>query len=561
MSDFSDSFHSTSSRLEFNEKINKISDWVDEQKKNSVESKNIARIQNVGKVLTATTDALKKFKSEDPYEITEGALGIISSVAVLCGGPYGAVAVACCSIIGPILSASKPRELSVVEQVAEVVSNELVKFNRKLHDQKFDGLKRSFSDQKVQLLNMSREEELADPDLWNEFTKFMGELSGFESTILPCDWHNLSKEPFKDFVLSLTTFCQAHTWFMMLLIIARGTFEDLGGKNTKMIKRIDKKIECQTEYAKTKLAFLSDERYLSFLGWLPSEGRNLMKIYILSKFVKAKNHVELIRNSLKLSKMPSPGKVESAVEKVSKQLVKGRLDKPYMVPLFQPIASNQHNVIFVNNTKFPMKIVSGKVGKFKGNLEFVRDLPPYSTYILCPNYFVKSPFSAGGYFITYIDGNPSPSIEPDGNVRVFEFALTNMFTNKVNIQDKSEDPFTKGKDTYEKMSLSREDVYWKHGDVHYVAYADIVPDNSTPLGRIRRDLFGNPIDPFILNNVMPLKYSKPRYSIGPNPIGRDVMNNLQMLTPLVYLPYSNWLFVIQDFDPTSVDLERKSYSW
>lgn len=74
-------------------------------------------------------------------DIVKGVLDIISSLAVLSDHPAGLAIKALCSIIGTILTYQKPKQPSVVQQLAKVVHGELVNFNKKLQDQKYDGLR------------------------------------------------------------------------------------------------------------------------------------------------------------------------------------------------------------------------------------------------------------------------------------------------------------------------------------------------------------------------------------------------------------------------------------
>ena len=467
MSHFSDSFHSTLSRSDMEEKINKISDWVDEQKKEKPTDMK-GHIENVGKVLTATTNAIAKFESGDPFKITSATLDVISSAAVMFGGPFGAAAAALCSIIGAIVSANKPGEPSVVERLAEVVHKELVNLNKKMQNQKYNGLKDRISDQKHQLQSMSREEKLDDPNLWNDYTQFLGELSErFESPLPFKHDENLSENPdVEDFVSALVLYCHAHSCFLTLLTAVKGRFEDLGARVEEKNK-VQRKIEEQTKRTKEKLAFLSDKKYLTFLGRLPSSGGKLTKILSLSRNPRGMFRVEEIRRSLQLPKMPSNSVVESAVKKVLKQYVRLYFGD---FPFPDSYRSSQLKAQFINNCGLPMKIVSGVVGNNKRNMTFVRDVPDSRSFECEPS----GTFSIGGYIIIYNDDKTSSSTEPEGDVRVIELAMSkpNFGSSKVNIQDKTDSEFTKGWDTYNKMSSGgQKQIYWEQDEEHYIAVA------------------------------------------------------------------------------------------
>lgn len=463
MSQFSGSFHSTLSRSDMEERINRISDWVDEQKKEKPADMK-GHIENVGKVLTATANAIPKFKSGDPFKITSATLDVISSAAVMFGGPYGAAAAALCSIIGAIVSANKPGEPSVVERLSEVVHKELVNFNKKLQNQKYNGLKDRVSDQKHQLQGMSREEKLDDPNLWNDYTQFLGELSERFESPLPFKYEeNLSKDPdVADCVNALVLYCQAHSCFLTLLTAAKGRFEDLGRvEEQNMVQR---KIEGQTQHAKEKLAFLSNKKYLTFLGRLPSSGGKLTKILSLTRNPSGTLRVEEVRRSLKLSKMSSNSVVERAAKRVLKQHV--RLDFDYF-PFPDSYRNSQLKVQFINNCGLPMKVV----GSNWKSMMLLQDVPDSRSFEWKPS----GSFSIGGYIIIYNDGKVSSSTEPEGNERVIEFAMSKptFGYSKINIEDKTHGEFTKGRDTYNKMShIARKQIYWEQDEEHYIAVAD-----------------------------------------------------------------------------------------
>ena len=53
---------------------------------------------------------------------------------------------------------------------------------------------------------------------------------------------------------------------MTLLTATKGTFADLGSEYKDDEDVVDRKISCQREDVKEKLSFLSEEKYLTFLG-------------------------------------------------------------------------------------------------------------------------------------------------------------------------------------------------------------------------------------------------------------------------------------------------------
>ena len=372
------------------EKLDTIDDWVKEQKGNSQEKAEKIPFEDVGKVLEAVVKGAKKFKSGSEVEIIRGVLDIISSVApMLAGGPQGVAIKAICGVIGAILIRDAPKQPSVVNQLANEMNMELVKFNRKLQDQKYDGLKRRVVDQATQLRTMRPGEKLDDPNLWNDFIQFMGELANRLESPLPFkyDEQSLTKDPdVADFVTAVATYCQAYSCFMALLMAAKGKFSEMGSEYKEDEKAVDRKISCQINDAEAKLGFLSDGRYLTFLGSLPYEGGKLTKILVLSRKLSAKRLVEVVRTSLNMSQMPNLTDVESAAVKVSRQSVKLKLDHRHQVPPGNGLVRMVSKVIgapfwvqFINETDCPMKVVSGTAGQCK-KLKFVQDVQPRSSY-------------------------------------------------------------------------------------------------------------------------------------------------------------------------------------
>jgi len=468
--------------------LDEIGDWVKEQKKSKDKAKQVP-VEKVGKVLEATIKGGEKFRSGRELEIARGVLDIISSIVVLKGEPDGQAIKVICGVISVIITQHEPKQPSVIDRLANIVHDKLVDLNKKLHDQKYQGLKRRVSDQTAQLRTMKPGEKLDDPNLWNDYVQFMGELSDrFESPLpFKYDKESLTKDPdVADFVTAVVAYCQAYSCFMALLTAAKGTFANLGTEYKEVEEAVERKIRCQREDAEEKLAFLSDERYLTFLGKLPCEGGKLTKIVVLSRNISGKNLVEAVRGSLNLSQMPDLETVESAATKVSGQSVKlkieghqvppGNLIKWIMLSVLRP----PFWVQFINETNFPMKVVSGEVGWHKTNFKFVQGIQPHSSYSkgLAYGFPAFSKFSTGGYLIIYMNRMQNPNLDlPAGDVRVIEFALSDgVFPGrKVNIRDKTSGEFTRGQGTYNAMkSDEAKTLYWLDRGEHYMARAEIV---------------------------------------------------------------------------------------
>ena len=315
-------------------KLSKLSEtWVTKHNNNSEEKPKEHTLETVGKVLKVvqvTVNSIEKFKSDDPVDTAVGVLNIVSSIGSVFGGPYGPIITTVCGIIGTILSYGKPKHAqpSVVDQLAKVVHKELVNFNHKLHDQRFQGLKDRVCNQTSQLRTLKSAEKLDDTNLWNDYVQFMGELSNRLESPLLFEYEKespLTKDPeVADFVRAVVTYSEAYVCFMALLLVANGRFADLGRKEDEdAVYRIIKR---QEEKAREKLAFLSDEKYLTFLGRLPYEGGKLTKIVVLSRHTSGKRLVEAVIRSLDLPQLPDSATVESVASKVSSQCVKLKLE-------------------------------------------------------------------------------------------------------------------------------------------------------------------------------------------------------------------------------------------
>lgn len=122
-------------------------------------------------------------------------------------------------------------------------------------------------------------------------------------------------------------------------------------------------------------------------------------------------------------------------------------------------------VLSINETDYPMRIVSGTLGWPKGNLELVEDVKPQSYYSKVIWSFTGT-LSTGGYIMIANKENLSSapavddSIETD--VRVIDFALSSPLAAcvKINIQDKTDCGRSKGKDAYHKMTNDEEEALY-----------------------------------------------------------------------------------------------------
>lgn len=428
----------------------------------------------IEKVLKTTMNSIEKFKSKDPLKITMGILDIVSTLTNLVdvGKPYRFVIRSLWAGVRWLLTESKPNEPNVVDQVSKVVHHEMVHFNRGLQDQKHNGLKRRVSDQIFQFRRMKPGEKLDDPNLWNDYVQFLGELARrFESPIPFKYGHSLTEDPnLADFVTAVVTYSEAHTCFMALLFVAKAVYADFGNVHESHLAAVDRKMDCQIKDAKEKLSFLSEKRFLTFLGKL--DGGKLTKIVALSRNIRGRSLVETVRHSLGLSPMDQLSTVESSAAKVDKlplKLKSAEICNWFPLQYF----GNRFSIQFINDVDFPMKIVSGKVGWSQGNqLKFDKTVQPGGRHHID----LPSSFSTAGYFILDVNNVlGSADIEPPRDyTRVIEFAVSSVFYNfKISMQDKTDAEFSRGMDTLNERSEDAVTLFFFEGGKYYIANAEI----------------------------------------------------------------------------------------
>ena len=466
-------------------KLKEIIDWVTEQKKKNKGKSQKIPIENVAKALQASINGMKKFKTGgEKLAVAEGILEIVASMSWLTGQPYGTPLKAVCVVISAVLVCNKPEQASVVDRLAKVVHEQLVNFNTKLQDHKYNGLKRRLSDQVTQLCTMRSGERLDDPNLWSDFIQFLGELSNRFEAALPFQYDkgSLTKDPdLADFVTAVVTYCEAYNCFMALLMVAKRTFEALGQEYKDEQDAVNRRISCQQNDAREKLTFFSDARYLTFLGRMPYEGGKLTKIVALSRNIEGKGLVETVRRSLSLPPMPDSATVETAAAKVAGQSVKLRLQGHHVPPGYgfrwmkEYILGSPFWVQYVNETEFPMKIVSRKKSNWWGSSAGLisYDVQPHSS---CPIGFQGPVFYSCGYIIMFLNGNVGHDLEPRArDTRAIEFAFcrNSFLTHMINIQDNTGNEFTQGENAYNAMkSGEAKTLYWFDRGMHFLARAE-----------------------------------------------------------------------------------------
>ena len=427
-------------------------------------------------------------ESERDLEVVVGFFRIFSSAAQLLGMPEaGAINVLCKAVL---LANRKQNQPSISDCLSEIVHKESIDFSARLQDQKYHSLSNRVSRQMTQLKTMGPDEELDDPNLWNDYIQFMDELSSRVEFPLTFKYYkgSLTIDPeVADFVTAVSTYCKAYRCFMLLLVAAKFKFDELGIVHKS--NEVDRRLDDLKEDAIDKLCFLSEPKYLTFLGSLPCEGGKLLKILALTRRLADKHVVEAVRSSLGLKPMSDLTTAETAAEKVSRQSVKLQVDRHLVPPgdgwdrVFLYLTGPPYWVQFVNETSFPMKVVAKCLEEFDPYSRVSLDVLAHSAD--CLRLSDADKVSVFGYFILYLKGDLSESnLEPpETDGIVLEFALSRRGwldfmkwqCGKINIQDKSDAEFTWGQDTYDKMEYGDvQPLYIATKDVHLMVKAEIV---------------------------------------------------------------------------------------
>ena len=439
--------------------------------KESYKGKTDKLFEEIGKVLKTTMNSIEKFKSKDPLKITTGVLDIVFNLVDV-GKPHGFVIRNLWAGVNWLLTKSKPDEPNVVDQLAKIVHNEMIHFNRGLQDQKYNGLKRRVSDQIFQFRHMKSGEKLDDPNLWNDYVQFLGELAiRFESPVLfKYEYSQLTEDPdVADFMTAVVTYSEAHSCFMALLFVAKAVYADLGIVHENDVATVDRKIDCQINDAKEKLSFLSERRFLTFRGKL--DGGKLTKILALSRSIRGRSLVETVRRSLGLSSMHELSTVESSARKVDQQSVKLKSAEICNWFLLQ-YGGIRFSLQFINDVDFAIRIVSGKVGWSQGNqLKFEQTVQPGGRHHID----LPSSFSTAGYVLLDVNNVLASDAEPFREyTRVIEFAVSNVFLDtKISMQDKTDAGFSSGLDTLNERSEDAITLFFTEGGKYYIAKAEI----------------------------------------------------------------------------------------
>ena len=448
---------------EFRKKLDEMKASMEEQKGKGKDSGKWDKktYKEVKKAITTTRDSIEDFKSGDRLKILKGCLAIASSLLNLYAPDksFGVIFRKLSEAVSVLITESKPNQPSVVHELIKV-----------FHDQKYGGLKLRMSEQIFQFQVMKEGEKLDDPTLWNDYVQFLGELAFRFESPLPFKYEKkLTKDPkVKDFVTAIVKYSEAFSRFMVLLLVAAVKY-----KKVRIVEHVNdaapvyRKMIFQIKEAKKKLSFLSEERYLTFLGKL-DDGK-LTKIVALSRRIRDRSLVETVRHNLGLSPMPNLTTVESSAKKVSQQAVTLRpVPKCNVYGWLLHFFYSNVSIQFFNEVDVPMKIVSGEVGESQGNqFQFEQIVEPRKSYRQKTNFFI----STGGYIVLYFNSSMvSSDLE---NTRVIEFAVSNCFSeSKIGMQDKTDAEFSGGQDALDESSAHPVTLYFSENGKYYIAKAE-----------------------------------------------------------------------------------------
>ena len=454
--------------------IENILSWVEGEKRNAKRQSKENKISKVGNVIERCVDSLESLSSENSAQVMKGCLGIASSVAVVVGGQYGAAAVAICSILASIISASSPNEPDLVTAFTDIIRAELQKFNGELKQQTFEGLKSRVKNMNAclkELLSIpSNDTELPDKVLYEtDFPQFIGEAA---YNFLKDRDMDSKEEEINNYLTSMVIYCNAQTALFLLLTNILATFRSTG-RETNMINRL---MNTQVEDAHKKLGFLSEEKYLrksallaigEYTGKSIAED-DLRKVVNIRHFGKCRHLpaydiIEGFREGLGMPKLP-----ETLVE-----LFGGgseRKPKNIIHHYLRPqLKGDNHYFQLINHSHVPVRVECGMAGNYVNGLMFCQDVAPYSSY---EHVATKSwwTFSAGGVFTMYLSGKITSA--ETWNLKVFEFALSNPWIDlrsSAILEKDSQLSVHTGEDCLKQLSYDPiPPIYFEHGNKYYV---------------------------------------------------------------------------------------------
>ena len=456
--------------------VQKILSWEEGERINAQQQPEGNKITKVENVIEKCVDFLESLSSGNPVQVMKQCLSIASSVTVLVGGPYGAAAVAICSILTSIFSVNSPKEPDLVTEFTDIVHAELLKFNGELKRQTFEGLKSRVKNMNAclkELLGPSNLTELPDKALYEtDFPQFIGEVA---YNFLKGRDMDSKEEEVNNYLTSMVIYCNAQTALFLLLTNILATFQSTG-RLTNMIKRL---MDTQVQDAQEKLGFLSEEKYLrksalfaigAHTGKSITED-DLRKVVNIRHFGKCRHLpgydiIEGFREGLGMPKIP-----ETLVELFQGGSVRGPKGIIHRYP--QPQTKGDHHYFqLINHSHVPVRVECGMAGNDVNRLRFCQNVPPYSSYERVATESMWWIFSTGGVFTMYLSGEITSS--ETRNLKVFEFALSNPVVGLCESAILEKDPQLSvhtGEDCWKQMGCNPSPpIYFEHCDKYYVVH-------------------------------------------------------------------------------------------
>ena len=341
---------------ELADNVKSIRAWVDEQKASGDEAKTLKNIENAEKVVQTSIAAISDLKHG---KYLEGGLKIVSSVALLVGGPYGAPVGAICGMLTSVLSASSPSQPDPATQLSNIVHEELRKFNQVQKTERLAGLLTRVGHINIALKNIKEEAKgkplwwmsgvsknpanylkIPDEELFlSTFPQFIGEVGSKMNKGLTLE---SSQAEANDCIASLVSYCKAQTLYVILLTNVLATFE-MTGHNTKNIIEV---LELRKNDARTRLDMIVID------GDIPSQRGRMAMFYHLRKNMIAYNVVKCFRESLEMSPIPD---VEEARQQA--EVAAGEMPEDISIGYPKPEMKGDSDYFqLINHTNCPIKV-------------------------------------------------------------------------------------------------------------------------------------------------------------------------------------------------------------
>jgi hypothetical protein len=348
--------------------VSSIRSWVDEQIASAADDKRNENIEHAGQVIQASISALSDLSSGKSDRVMKGALSIVSSVAVLVGGPHGALAGAMCGILGSVLAAGSPSQPDLAAQLVGVVREELRNFNMELKSERLAGFLGRMAKMNIALKNMkeqtvveskpwwwmggqsknpSKDSDIPDKDLFiTDLPQFIYEVaSKFDQGLRSCDqgMQPSSEGAINACIASIVAYCNAQAALIILLTNVLATLETTGHKTERIRESLDE----HKRDARKKLGMVSDGGVS-----VPSQQAKAWMIYHLRNNQLSYEVVEEFRLGLGMSPIPS---LEEALAQAMAAVYTMPDDITDGYPQPQTKGDN-HYFQLINHTDCPIKV-------------------------------------------------------------------------------------------------------------------------------------------------------------------------------------------------------------